>query len=264
MYLDDTQTHSDVDTYRTAVLWTFGMQGSAEAAKSTGGGWGITATSIPTSEGWGKNIVPHTASRVPGGWGTASTAFLLSPSEQYMYTASRMPGVAGGWGGTAVARLRETAEAREVREAMEAAAAREAAEVAAARDRQLAYDLEEEQLKQWEQQWCPIDSDTWPLQWLAFVQKALEHGPWCPIDVLSQAQHVHIEWKQMEIEKDIDAWDYGWPSSLMDRDGTEWDDTVNQMWRLARFDEYPERKCNWVYWLQVLEAIDDTPDRPVA
>ena len=236
MYLDDTQTHSDVDTYRTAVLWTFGMQGSAEAAKSTGGGWGITATSIPTSEGWGKNIVPHTASRVPGGWGTASTA----------NTASRVPGVGGGWGGTAVARLREAAEARE------------------AADRQVAYELELEQLEQWEQQWCPIDSDTWPLQWLAFVQKALEHGPWCPIDVLSQAQHVHIEWKQYQIEKDIDAWDYGWPSSLLDRDGTEWDDTVNQMWRLARFDEYPERKCNWVYWLQVLEAIDDTPDRPVA
>ena len=74
-----------------------------------------------------------------------------------------MPGVAGGWGGTAVARLRETAEARE---AAEAAAAREAAEVAAARDRQLAYALELQQLEQWEQQWCPIDSDTWPLQWL--------------------------------------------------------------------------------------------------
>ena len=183
-----------------------------------------------------------------------------------------------------MARLRETAEAREVREAMEAAAAREvreameaaaareAAEVAAARDRQLAYELELQQLEQWEQQWCPIDSDTWPLQWLAFVQKALEHGPWCPIDVLSQAQHDHIEWKQYQIEKDIDAWDYGWPSMLPSL-GTTFaehtrlgqDDTVNQMYDLASsFDEFPERKGNWVYWLQVLEAIDDTPDRPVA
>ena len=193
----------------------------------------------------------------PGGWGPNHNPAPVDPLN---------PG--GGWGYfnpvpaaqiAAPAAANLAAAAREVREAMEAAA-----EVAAARDRQLAYDLEEEQLEQWEQQWCPIDSDTWPLQWLAFVQKALEHGPWCPIDVLSQAQHVHIEWKQYQIEKDIDAWDYGWPSSLLDRDGTEWDDTVNQMWRLARFDEYPERKCNWVYWLQVLEAIDDTPDRPVA
>ena len=40
---------------------------------------------------------------------------------------------------------------------------------------------------------------------------------------------------------------------------------MNQMYDLASsFDEFPERKGNWVYWLQVLEAIDDTPDRPVA
>ena len=43
MYLDDTQTHSDVDTYRTAVLWNFGMEGSAEAAEATGGGRGTAA-----------------------------------------------------------------------------------------------------------------------------------------------------------------------------------------------------------------------------
>ena len=113
------------------------------------------------------------------------------------------------------------------------------------------------------------------MEWLAFVQKALEHGPCCYTDParlcgLSQAQHDHIVWKQYAIEKNIDAWDYGWPSSLPSHgtdnfaEHTRWDDTVNQMWRLARFDEYPERKCNWVYWLQVLEAIDDTPDRPVA
>ena len=28
-------------------------------------------------------------------------------------------------------------------------------------------------------------------------------------------------------------------------------------------DEFPERKFDWVYWLQVLETIDDTPDGPV-
>ena len=37
------------------------------------------------------------------------------------------------------------------------------------------------------------------------------------------------------------------------------------MYDLAKsFDEFPERKFNWVYWLHVLETIDDTPDGPVA
>ena len=111
---------------------------------------------------------------------------------------------------------------------------------------------------------------------IAFVQKALEHGPCCYTDParlcgLSQAQHDHIRWKEHQIEKDIDAWDLGWPSSLPSHgtdnfaEHTRWDDTVNQMYDLASsFDEFPERKGNWVYWLQVLEAIDDTPDGPVA
>ena len=88
---------------------------------------------------------------------------------------------------------------------------------------------------------------------------------------MSQAQHDHIRWKEHQIEKDIDAWDLGWPSSLPSHgtdnfaEHTRWDDTVNQMYDLASsFDEFPERKGNWVYWLQVLEAIDDTPDGPVA